>query len=316
MNEQQIVLLELGKALKSAGYSFTAPTPLTYGGYLARKRRDDAQPLVEAFGWNRPFRAGELEDRYVRWLENCELLDMVDSGHYRSRVRFSTLAGMIFAHSGYPTIQESSVFFGPDTYRFAQGIRHLAQSTPDFSPRTIIDIGTGTGAGGIYAAKVFPGAEHVVLADINSIALEFAQVNAALNDLSVQTTLSDILQGVEAKGDLIISNPPYLIDPAQRAYRHGGGDWGCDLAVRMVKAALDRLTDTGRLLLYTGTPVVNGVDKFLEAVRPVLNERLKRYGYEETDPDVFGEELKNAPYDQADRIATVILNVSATDIIR
>jgi hypothetical protein len=36
-----------------------------------------------------------------------------------------------------------------------------------------------------------------------------------------------------------------------------------------------------------------------------------RFTYEELDPDVFGEELENAPYDQADRIAVVGVTIEA-----
>ncbi len=316
MNPQQTALLALGKALQADGYCFVAPTPLTYAGYLDRARREDARPLVEAFGWNRPFSAQELDPHYLSLLHRAGLVETAGPGRLRSTVRFSTLDGLVFAHSGYPTDHEGSIFFGPDTYRFAQAIKRMAQSDPEFSPHTIIDVGAGTGAGGMYAATEFPAVGEVILADINPLALEFCAVNAALNDLPVQTCLSDVLSGVAAQADLIISNPPYLIDPGKRAYRHGGGDWGCALAVRIVEAALDKLTQTGRLLLYTGSPIVGGVDKFLEAVEPVLTARLKAYAYEETDPDVFGEELKNPPYDQADRIATVVLHVSAANLLR
>jgi hypothetical protein len=38
-----------------------------------------------------------------------------------------------------------------------------------------------------------------------------------------------------------------------------------------------------------------------------------RFTYEELDPDVFGEELESAPYDQADRIAVVGITIEAAD---
>jgi hypothetical protein len=46
-------------------------------------------------------------------------------------------------------------------------------------------------------------------------------------------------------------------------------------------------------------------------VCPRLQARNCDYTYEEIDPDVFGEELDNAPYDRADRIAVVALTVRA-----
>jgi SAM-dependent methyltransferase len=313
---QTDALLHIGKALKAGGYRFVAPTPLTYGRVLARPQPGSRNLLVEALGWNRPFRPDDLEEPYREWLFGGGLVTDAGGGKVRSVVRFSTLGQLLFAHSGYPTVESDAVFFGPDTYRFARAIQWLADYLPGFSPKTIIDVGAGTGAGGIFAATAFPRSRRTILADINPRALAFAAVNAALNHADVEICHSDVLTGVEADGDLIVSNPPYLVDPGTRAYRHGGGEWGCALSVRILEEALGRLTPRGRLLLYTGAPVVNGVDMFLKAAEATLASRVRDFRYEEQDPDVFGEELENTPYDRADRIATVVLHVTAADIIR
>lgn len=314
LDDQQFAILSVGKALKCAGYRFVAPTPLTYGRVLSRPRPIGSGALVEAFGWNRPFRKEDLDDSYCELLRRGGLLGNV-SDDLRSLVRFSTLGDLLFAHSGYPTTQSDAVFFGPDTYRFTRAIRWLADHAPAFRPDTIIDVGAGSGAGGIFATSVFREVRRTVLADINPRALAFAQVNAALNATEVHTCQSDVLKSVKPDGDLIISNPPYLVDARARAYRHGGGDWGCALGVRILDEALSRLTPGGRLLLYTGAPIVNGVDMFLTAAETILARRVREFRYEEQDPDVFGEELDQAPYNVADRIATVVLHVTAADII-
>jgi methylase of polypeptide subunit release factors len=257
----------------------------------------------------------DLDASYRELLVLGGLLARV-AGEFRSLVRFSTLGGMLFAHSAYPTVDSDAVFFGPDTYRFARAVQWLADHVPDFHPETVIDVGAGSGAGGIFAASLFPGSCRTILADINSKALTFCEVNAALNHAEVETCQSDVLTGVDAKGDLIISNPPYLVDASTRAYRHGGGHWGCALGARVLEEALGKLTDGGRLLLYTGAPIVNGTDMFRKAAESTLASRVRAFRYEEQDPDVFGEELDQPPYDCADRIATVVLHVNAADIIR
>jgi methylase of polypeptide subunit release factors len=315
MNSQQKALLALGRALRAEGYEFIAPTPLTYRRVLSRPRAEGAHPLIEAFGWNRPFDVQTLGERYRALLEAGGLCEQTADGAWRSLVRFSSLGGMLFAHSGFPTNTPDAVFFGPDTYRFCRAIQWLAEHDAGFSPGTVIDVGTGTGAGGIYAGKIFPAARNIILSDINDRALQFAQVNAALNGQAVECVHSDVLADISSPADLVVSNPPYLVDADRRAYRHGGGDWGCDLAVRIVEQALTRLSPEGRLLLYTGSPIVRGTDMFLRAVTPLLAQRAKAYRYDETDPDVFGEELAHAPYDRADRIATVVLYVKASDLI-
>jgi hypothetical protein len=316
MNRRQQALLTLGRALKGDGYKFVAPTPLTYKRVLARPRPAGADPLIEAFGWNRPYDARALDDRYRSVLEDGDLCERAADGSYRSLVRFSSLDGLLFAHSGFPTDTADAVFFGPDTYRFCQALRAVGERDSHFHPRNVIDVGAGTGAGGLYARTLFPGIEEINLADINDKALQFAEVNAALNEAGrAQCRHSDVLAGVAMAADLIISNPPYLVDAGRRAYRHGGGVWGCDLAVRIAEQALSKLTKKGRLVLYTGSPIVGGKDMFLEAITPLLERRTSSYRYEETDPDVFGEELGQAPYDRADRIATVVLNVKGEELV-
>ena len=134
----------------------STPTPATHARVLSRPRASRVDGLVNAFGWNRPFRLEDLEGPYAELLSQGALLQPVDDG-VKSLVRFSTLGGMLFAHSSYPTTQPDAVFFGPDTYRYARAIRWLADHSPEFQPQTIIDIGAGSGAGGIFAASIFPG---------------------------------------------------------------------------------------------------------------------------------------------------------------
>jgi methylase of polypeptide subunit release factors len=116
---------------------------------------------------------------------------------------------------------------------------------------------------------------------------------------------------VSGSADLIIANPPYLVDPQQRLYRHGGGELGFSLSLRIVTEGRECLAPGGRLVLYTGTPVIDGTDMFLEALTGRIAEHGFSFSYEEIDPDVFGEELDAPPYDRAERIAAVALVVDA-----
>ena len=62
-----------------------------------------------------------------------------------------------------------------------------------------------------------------------------------------------------------------------------------------------------RLLLYTGSPIVGGVDRLLQAVEQDFAGCDLSWSYEEMDPDVFGEELETSAYSTVDRIAAVVL---------
>jgi SAM-dependent methyltransferase len=307
-------LIEIGNRLKSEGYRFITVTPLTHARVLARPRPLEAS-LRDVFGWNHAFEEKDIPQSYWALLREGDLL-VAAPGGWRSRVRFSSLGGLLFAHSSYPTIHDSSVFFGPDTYRFARAIQTTLESDPTFSPKHLVDIGCGSGAGGMYCASLLAPFPRVTLVDINAHALDFARVNAVINEQDVDAVASDLFHGVQGEVDFVISNPPYLVDAAHRMYRDGGGRWGCDLAVRIVTESLHRLSANGRLLLYTGAPIVSGEDMFLHQVRSLLNKMTTGFQYEEIDPDVFGDELENAPYDQAERIAAVALIVDARNIRR
>ena len=147
--------------------------------------------------------------------------------------------------------------------------------------------------------------------DINPAALRLTAINAALAEVAnVEVQASDVLQGTDGHFDLIVANPPYMADPAGRAYRNGGGSLGAGLSLRIVEQALNRLAPGGSLLLYTGVAMVDGRDPFFDTVVPRLDSARFAWTYRELDPDVFGEELLNPGYQRVDRIAVVALTVT------
>jgi methylase of polypeptide subunit release factors len=300
-------LLTLALELKDSDYRFTAVTPATHRRVNVRK--PTLPPTREdIFGWSRSFHTGDLPEHHVQLLAAAG--ELVKSGlTLRSGVRFSTLADQIFIHSAFPTDEADAVFFGPDTYRFARLIR---QSLPAVDKLLrLLDIGAGSGAGGLHAGSLLPNAfSSIVLSDINARALRFSRINARLNAIdNVEVIESNLFENIRDYFDLIIANPPYLIDPLRRMYRHGGGCFGSELTLQIVRQSLDHLAPTGRLIVYSGSPVVRGVDTLKEALDQMLGRRNLHFQYEEIDPDVFGEELDHWPYDRADRIAAIGLTV-------
>lgn len=220
----------------------------------------------------------------------------------KSEVRFSTAGKWIFVHSAYPTRDGDAVFFGPDTYRYLALLQRLA-------PRAerVVDVGSGSGAGGLsLAGRV----GSIVLTDINPRALDYARINAAINGVEgVEYVKCDLLAGVSEPFDLVISNPPYLIDEWSRLYRDGGGEFGEGLSVRIVRESMRRLPPGGRLILYTASAIVEGLDTFRASIEPLLGARVDSVGYAEIDPDVFGEELDRPPYSNVERLAVVSLDI-------
>jgi methylase of polypeptide subunit release factors len=304
LDRRSEALVAIGKWLQERAYHFTTVTPATHARVMARDPQFEAESLTDIFGWSHFFRSDRFAD-IAELLQNAEELE-THGDLVRSTIRFSTLGEQLYMHSAFPTDAPDAVFFGPDTYRFTRVIKHFVQNGKN-CPTRIIDLGCGTGAGGIYAASlVSEGRPELVLVDINEKALRYSSVNCALNGAQQTTTLiqSDLFDSVEGMADLIISNPPYLVDPTARAYRHGGAR-GYDLSLRISGESLRRLNPGGRMILYTGTPVVRGTDQFLAALSRSFAARSQPFLYEEVDPDVFGEELDNPNYSHVDRIAAV-----------
>ena len=254
-------LIELGRLLQLRRYRFVAVSPSTHNRVL---RREAASPTLESvFGWSRPFDLEAIDGDLIKLLEQADALE-AEAGRYKSKVRFASIDDLLFVHSAFPTTEPDSVFFGPDTYRFARLLRVTLSKTKKRRPLRLVDIGAGSGAGGIVAARVLGGGTELILADINRKALEFSAVNAALNGPpNAQTILSDILVEIDGTADVIISNPPYLVDEDRRLYRHGGGELGITLALRIAEESMAKLVPGGCLVLYSGTPIVNGADTFL-----------------------------------------------------
>jgi len=304
-------LRDLVEALRDRAYQFVAITPATHRTINARTENVWARGMRDVFGWSRPFTTPVLDPGLFAFAQAAGVLAPLPGQApkaWRSLVRAATLHDMIFLHSAFPTEAPDAVFFGPDTYRFAAAIAlHLRESSHDIT--RAIDIGAGAGAGGIIIARAFPAAE-IILSDINQAALAVAQVNAlSAGVTNARCRLADLFDGIDGAFDLIVANPPYLVDPLARAYRHGGGPLGAGLSIRIVKESLPRLSPSGSLVLYTGSAIVDGEDKFLASITQLLRNTGCIWDYREADPDVFGEEMSVGPYRHADRIAAVVLTV-------
>jgi methylase of polypeptide subunit release factors len=297
------VLVELLHLLGRRGYHFVTPTPATHARVLARPDRQEAASIEDVLGWSLPYRPGVLDREVEALLDTAGQIETAGARR-RSRVRVSSLHGRLFVHSAYPTLDEGAVFFGPDSYRFADLIRDELRRCPHRSGARIVDIGTGSGVGGIVAASACPGLA-VSLTDVNPLALSFARINARAAGIAVDLFETDGLDAVPGGIDIATANPPYIIDPQRRLYRDGGGMHGGEVSLAMAGMAVPRLASGGRLILYTGSAIVRGRDALCEALAGLAGEAGCSMRYREIDPDVFGEELANESYAAVDRIALV-----------
>lgn len=294
MTEADAALLRLIEMLADRDYRFVTPAPATHARVIAR--RSAAEDLADVLGWSLPFALERIDAEILALLAAAGVLE-----GQRSTVRVSSLKGGLYLHSAYPTEAEDSVFFGPDSYRFAD----LIEAELGAPVRgTIVDIGTGSGVGAIVAAKLCPEAK-VWATDVNPAALRLAAINARAAGVAVRMAESGTLDAVSGAIDLALANPPYIIDEGARTYRDGGGMFGGQVSVDMARMAVRRLAKGGRLILYTGSAIVRGEDGLYQALSALAEEAGCALRYRELDPDVFGEELERPAYAAVDRIAVI-----------
>lgn len=286
-------------------YQFITISPASHERVNNRIENAMGNDLVDIFGWNRPFNPEAIDTALFDLMHSANIITKVENG-LKSQLRVSSLNGKLFLHSAFPTSSSEAIFFGPDSYRFARAIYHFLATNQQPIHRAV-DIGTGSGVGAVMLALALPESE-IIAADINHAAINLAHANMAAADMHhIELVHSDLLKNVAGSFDLIIANPPYLLDGSERVYRHGGGPLGAGMSLDIVDTAIERLNPNGALLLYTGVAIVNGYDAFLAEAAVKLDFAGFTYEYTEVDPDIFSEELDNEAYRMADRIAAVVL---------
>ena len=121
-----------------------------------------------------------------------------------------------------------------------------------------LDIGTGSGCIPIALAKHTNAS--IMAIDVSENALEVAKENAILNAVKVKFILQDILQSESLpKVDLIVSNPPYVLDNEKLKMKKNVLDYEPDLALfvannnplifykKIAQLAFESLNESGKL---------------------------------------------------------------------
>lgn len=108
----------------------------------------------------------------------------------------------------------------------------------------LLDLGTGSGMLALAAANC---AETVVATDKNERAIEFAQVNARLNQcLNIDCRAGDLFEPVAGERfQSVLCNPPFVISPSARYLFRDSGQRGDEFCRRLLRAAVEHLEEGG-----------------------------------------------------------------------
>jgi SAM-dependent methyltransferase len=123
----------------------------------------------------------------------------------------------------------------------------------------LLDVGCGSGTLSILLAKQ---AAQVIATDINPRALALSRLNATVNGITnIDFRLGSLFEPVrEQSFDLIVSQPPYIPQPAgaSPSLFLTGGKRGDELARHLLQLITNHLSDSGRALVFSDWPLVRG----------------------------------------------------------
>jgi len=169
----------------------------------------------------------------------------------------------------------------PETELLVVALLDLARARPADEPVAICEVGTGSGAIAVAAAKHLP-RTVVTAVDLSPAALAVARENARRHGVGDRIELfeSDLLAALsaEAQFDFLLSNPPYVSEsewaelvPEVRDHEPRGalvaGPRGTEVIERLVAEAAGHLKPGGHLLLEISPMIHRAVCDLLEADR-------------------------------------------------
>jgi release factor glutamine methyltransferase len=188
---------------------------------------------------------------------------------------------------GKPTqyITHKQEFFGRDFYVNGDVLiprpetEHLVEAAISYSrlfqPRTIVDVGTGSGA--IATSLALELEQPVWASDISLAALSVASRNAKTYNAPVAFFACDLLEAMRpASVDLLVSNPPYVpgADSANMQVEVRdwephvalfAGDTGLEIYRRLIAQAAVAVKPRGRLYFELGYRSLDGVRELLSS---------------------------------------------------
>jgi hypothetical protein len=102
-----------------------------------------------------------------------------------------------------------------------------------------------------------------------------------------------------------LSRPRHIALRRLHRRRSGGLRARAELSLLWTVDAARKLAPGGRVLLYTGSAIVDGRDALRERLERELPALRCSLRWRELDPDIFGEELAKPHYEEVERIAAI-----------
>jgi release factor glutamine methyltransferase len=153
----------------------------------------------------------------------------------------------------------------------------LIEEILKIQPKSILDVGTGSGCIAITMKKNLPHCE-VLACDISPAAIEIAKRNARRHEAGVKFFESDLLGDFDNNVDLIVANLPYVPENAENIQKSVkeyephlalfAGEDGLDLIRKLLQQIADLSEKPKYVLLEIGIGQADILSEYIESVLP------------------------------------------------
>lgn len=159
--------------------------------------------------------------------------------------------------------------FNPKLFRTGEFLAQSLNSDLIPSGSAVLDMGTGSGVGAVFAAQW---AVRVVAVDVNPAAVRCARINSLLNEVEarIEVRQGDLFEPVQGETfDVVLFNPPFFRgvprSDLERAF------WSNDVMERFAAGLKDHLTPAGHaLVVLSSDGDVAGCLRLKATVSPVM----------------------------------------------
>ena len=156
------------------------------------------------------------------------------------------------------------VWCNPGIYNPTSDAVWLAAMAGDVPAKTVLDVGTGTGAVALCCAAHNPAATYTGI-DISPDMLDAAQKNAELNHRDMELVCADILNWkTDRRFDLVMTNPPYFTGTPAAHNAHHNAD-----LIMWTHACLRRVRPRGHFCTIVDAAAT---DRIISAMVPLCGD--------------------------------------------
>ncbi len=177
-------------------------------------------------------------------VEAAEYMKLLERRAQNEPIEYITSSVSFFSQEFY--ISPGALIPRPETELL---IEELLQKLDPLSSESFAEVGVGSGVVSIVLAQHLKNASFLAT-DISADAINIAQKNIVLKKMQerIRIIQTDLLEGVEEKIDILVSNPPYIAngvqlesnldyEPQNALY---GGDIGDEILQRLIDEAVRR----------------------------------------------------------------------------